>query len=47
MNLSWIICKWKGHRWRRARKGEAATMKYCARCDVKAPVKVRVKKVPA
>ena len=43
MNLGAIICKIRGHKWRRARRSEDAGMKYCQRCPVTKEIKRRVK----
>ena len=41
MNLGAIICKLRGHKWRRARKKEDAGFKYCHRCPATKMIKRR------
>ncbi len=41
--LGWILCKVKGHSWRKAHKNEDRDHKYCKRCPEKVAVKHRKK----
>lgn len=38
-----LICKFRPHKWRKARKDEPQDVKVCARCGVSSLVKKRAK----
>ncbi len=38
-----LVCRLRGHAWRRAHVGEAAGSMYCRRCSATRPVRHRTK----
>lgn len=44
--ISRILCMFRGHAWRRARKAEDAKKKFCKRCPASVDVAKRAPRVP-
>jgi prophage protein DUF1660 len=45
--IGWILCKLKGHNFRRARKGQDQSLKYCRRCPASTAIRKRTPKEKA